>query len=1750
MKRVISLIMIVTILCTMFVTMPVSAASSVVGSSELLFYSDFDDINPDAVKLDANAIFEDSDYGKALKITTAADENGTNVKRGAYFAVDSFTHGNEWIKFDIKHSAGYHFHGSLWDSTGTHRTFRIQKSDLTTNTWYTYLIDPYTLVDGKYVGYRKLKDGTTWEAATIIRYGDSGTTDTYTNTLKLGSGSASSNSNGIWYVDNVAVYSNVPAANVVVPENISTPNVNYLYEDDFEGPDYGLDVKVMHDVGADPDDENNGVVLYDLSGSTTVAQNGGTVRTTEFKFPADKTPYTVSFDLRVESHNTDDYIWVQTRDDYECTCARISLSQFEKDEWYTVTYTADGNGTDETTSGVNKSSAVTGKKILKKDGSSSSLTVSASKGWTSSKDKICITTYNANGANYTVDETTGTTPWANVKLYIDNLSFTYESAKYINAELITTETTGDVLPLVAAYDANGVLTAVTEGTTEGLETVTGFGGVATAEFDIMNNIDAYMNASSVKTMFIDSYSNVKAYADVVEIGAKLPANGSAALNLAEITVTADMIPGGATGNYSLMAYTVPFTVSKNNIPAYDADKHTMVALVASEDAISSFKYNADLYDGQEQDMVIICNADGASKPVVTLYEENKAPEYTNIVMLLGKDITERNFTWYSLDNGAGKITYQKKSEMVDGAFSAEAMIVDADRCHEDDVYSTKEYYYQNEAVITGLEPGETYVYQLSNGESKSEMYTIKIGEASSSFSFIFGGDPQVGGNNDANYEQEHKYWGRSVKQMVTAPEFEGVDFFLSAGDQVESGDTVADIEAQYDIYANHEEWATFPMAVTLGNHDAKAEGMHTQHFNEPNMIINPDTGRPYGESPTASGAVVDGADYYFVYNSVLFMHINLNTFDDLSNGAEASRLDDKADAEEHAAFINAVLEETKDNKDILWKVVYCHQSPFGGSYHGNYTKKADGTYSRTEQYDYINIREYLVPYLYEADVDLVLSGHDHTYTRSHIIKPNENDDILGDELNSMVITPYANTEGANYYTYADGTTTPKFVSWTDKSGNVFDGSAENRPYLQVSSKPVKVTDPDGFLWVTGSSSSGSQVNAAQYPNHYAAVCQQISQRSLSRIDITPTSLKLVTYNIGTNEINNDPLQVIDEFEIVKTATVSVGGVSVDDAATIAVGQSKVLDAKLSPAQPSNNKVTWASENEAVAKVDENGVVTAIAAGTANITVTTDDGGFTDTCVVTVVDAVPVTAITLPETATMEALTTKTLVATVVPETATTKALKWTTSNAEIATVDQNGNVTAHKNGEVTITVTATDGSGISATCVVTVTYIPMTKFELNTSALTMKVMDVATMTYSFAPSNATFKDITWSSSAPQVVSVDEKGNIEALRVGTAVITATNAAGDSASCTVTSIGGVNFLEDFEDDELNLATTATWSFVTEEDGNRVFDYDGSKQASMSNLNNYLESGMYNAPIADGEHTISFDYKKTAEGGYPALEFKTYSHDGVYDCVRFSIAELDLNVWYNVKLVYTKEDGWVKYYKKTTDTEYSVSTAVTYTSSNHTTGVYFDRFYFAPYIAKSSADMNNGSDSSEKARLANAQKTKFRIDNIKFSTAVAVTGLTLAETAATMEIGDTKTIVPSFAPSNATDINVTYKSSNEAVATVNRLGKVTAVGAGDADITVTSADGGYTATYAVKVNAIIPEITVVKDGTKFTVTTNVAVNGEKVYIAAYDASNVMIAATLADYVADGTALTLAADGATYYKAFIWGAGAVPVVSEKLFN
>ena len=174
-----------------------------------------------------------------------------------------------------------------------------------------------------------------------------------------------------------------------------------------------------------------------------------------------------------------------------------------------------------------------------------------------------------------------------------------------------------------------------------------------------------------------------------------------------------------------------------------------------------------------------------------------------------------------------------------------------------------------------------------------------------------------------------------------------------------------------------------------------------------------------------------------------------------------------------------------------------------------------------------------------------------------------------------------------------------------------------------------------------------------------------------------------------------------------TPTVPVTGVTLDQATLELLGGSMApLVATVQPADATNKDVTWSSDDETVATVDNAGIVTALAAGTATITVTTVDGAKTATCAVTVTAmggaAVAVTGVTLDQ-ATLELETgeTATLVATVQPADATNKDVTWSSDDETVATVDNAGIVTALAAGTATITVTTVDGAK-TATCAVTV----------------------------------------------------------------------------------------------------------------------------------------------------------------------------------------------------------------------------------------------------------------------------------------------------------------------------------------------------------------------------------------------------------------------------------------------------------------
>ena len=141
-------------------------------------------------------------------------------------------------------------------------------------------------------------------------------------------------------------------------------------------------------------------------------------------------------------------------------------------------------------------------------------------------------------------------------------------------------------------------------------------------------------------------------------------------------------------------------------------------------------------------------------------------------------------------------------------------------------------------------------------------------------------------------------------------------------------------------------------------------------------------------------------------------------------------------------------------------------------------------------------------------------------------------------------------------------------------------------------------------------------------------------------------------------------------------------------------------------------------------------------------------------------------------------------ATVSPDNASNKDLTWSSSDSGIATVDENGTVTAHKAGKATITATAADGSGKTATCTVTV-LVPVSSVTLSRSSLRIYEGGSYSLSAAVSPADAADKGIVWSSSDPSIATVDQKGKVigKAPGVCTIYATAADGSGAFASCTV-------------------------------------------------------------------------------------------------------------------------------------------------------------------------------------------------------------------------------------------------------------------------------------------------------------------------------------------------------------------------------
>ena len=233
-----------------------------------------------------------------------------------------------------------------------------------------------------------------------------------------------------------------------------------------------------------------------------------------------------------------------------------------------------------------------------------------------------------------------------------------------------------------------------------------------------------------------------------------------------------------------------------------------------------------------------------------------------------------------------------------------------------------------------------------------------------------------------------------------------------------------------------------------------------------------------------------------------------------------------------------------------------------------------------------------------------------------------------------------------------------------------------------------------------------------------------------------------------------------------TQTVAVTGVSLSKSTiSLTEGGSETLTATVTPSNATNKSVSWKSSDASVASVDNNGKVTAVKAGSATITVTTSDGGKTATCSVTVTSkTINVTGVTLDKTE-IELLVgaEETLKATIAPDNATNKAVTWTTSDENIAKVSD-GKITAIKEGEATITVTTTDGSK-TATCKVTVKAVPLEGLSVDPATLEIVEGETKQLEVKFTPESYADKSVNWASDNTSVATVDENGLVKAIKPG-------------------------------------------------------------------------------------------------------------------------------------------------------------------------------------------------------------------------------------------------------------------------------------------------------------------------------------------------------------------------------------------------
>jgi len=315
---------------------------------------------------------------------------------------------------------------------------------------------------------------------------------------------------------------------------------------------------------------------------------------------------------------------------------------------------------------------------------------------------------------------------------------------------------------------------------------------------------------------------------------------------------------------------------------------------------------------------------------------------SGIILLVGADESERVVNWYASANTDQVVQVAPTSELQDGDFPSGAStypaVVAANPVNGG---------FNGHAIIADLQEDTAYSYRVGGDGAWSSAYQFQTRKFAGDFDFLFFGDPQIGASG--NVPKDQAGWADTLQVALDAnPDAE---LLVSGGDQVET----AGVETQWTAFLAPDELRSYPWVATIGNHDVGSKA-YEQH------LWTPNTDRSL--SHYTSGANRSGGDYWFIYKGVLFIDLNSNAY------LTSAQVGVDAD-EAHIGFITDVV--AQHGAEAKYTVLVYHHSIYSPADHAN-----DGD-AKERRKDFPTAFSNL-------GVDLVLQGHDHSYSRSYLIE--------------------------------------------------------------------------------------------------------------------------------------------------------------------------------------------------------------------------------------------------------------------------------------------------------------------------------------------------------------------------------------------------------------------------------------------------------------------------------------------------------------------------------------------------------------------------------------------------------------------------------------------------------------------------------------------------------------------------------------------------------------------------------------------